>query len=65
MKIIASVAALALAQDERGFDYGFGDYDLSAFDASFGDYAGLYDYAPDESAAPVGAGKNTFVIRII
>ena len=67
MKIIASVAALALAQDEveRGFDYGaFGDYDISAFsNYAFDDnYASLYSYEADDSAAPVGAGKNTLII---
>jgi len=56
MKIIASLAVSALAQDGRGFNYGeFTDYDLPTdgfsgsygFDDSYG--GGFYDYGAFES----------------
>lgn len=64
MKVLASLAiATTLAQDERGFNYGgFGDYDLSAFDDSYGfddTYGGFYDYSAP--ADDVGAGRETEV----
>jgi len=47
MRLITSLAVSAIAQDDRGFDYGFGDYDLSAFDDEYGfydSYGDQYDY---------------------
>jgi len=74
MKLLASLAIAVLAQqsqdatgsvDERGFDYGgFGDYDLSAFDSSYGfddSYTGVYDYSADVAPAEATAGRETEV----
>jgi len=70
MKVLASLAVAVLGQfegdsGERGFDYGgFGDYDLSAFDSSYGfddSYTGVYDYSADVAPAEATAGRETEV----
>lgn len=74
MKVLASLAVAIMAQEdgadygadgvERGFNYGgFNNYDMSAFDTSYGydntDYTGLYEYVDDTPA--VGAGREVEV----